>query len=306
MQTAHANDSTSTGDLLTVSLELACHNWKVALQGGAREQPAVHTTKEEGAAKRLTETVAQIETAKRKWKLAEPVRVVVLYEAGQDGFWIYRALERLGYEVVVADPASIPVERQARRAKTDRLDALRLLSCLRGWLRGERDRLHPVKVPTLEDEALRHLVRERGQLQKELCQHRNRITMLLRTVGCWVKLKADFTQQLEQGQIKCHDGTPLPEPLLERLRHECERLALAQAQFKRLEALLPKQLPQPAAEGVTALQRLRGIGPVSSWRLMLELFWRNFNNARQLGSCVGLVPQPYTVTQATSIDRPTL
>jgi transposase len=300
MQAAHAVDSTPTviGSLLKVAVELALRHWKVALQDDAHERPAIHTTKEEGAAERLAELVAIIEATKRKWQLAEPVRVVVLYEAGQDGFWIYRALERLGYEVVVTDPASIPVERQARRAKTDRLDALRLLSCLRGWLRGELDRLHAVRVPTPDDEWLRHLARERGQLQKEICQHRDRITKLLRTVGCWVQLKADFARQLEQGQIKCHDGSPLPAQLRERIHGECERLALAQAQFKRLETTLPKQLPQPVADGVNALQRLRGIGPVCSWRLMLELFWRNFNNARQVGSCVGLVPQPYDSGQS--------
>src|ERR1700732_2894991 len=28
-------------------------------------------------------------------------------------------------------------------------------------------------------------------------------------------------------------------------------------------------------------------------RLALELFWREFSNRRQVGACVGLVPQPY-------------
>lgn len=298
MQTAHAIDSTPVGDVLTVALELASRHWKVALQDGKREQPAIHTTKEEGAAERLAETVSLVETTKEKWQLGEPVRVVVLYEAGQDGFWICRALERAGYEVVVTDPASIPVERQARRAKTDRLDALRLLSCLRGWLRGERDRLRAVRVPTAEAEGLRRLARERGRLQKEIGQHRDRITKLLRTVGCWVKVKAGFARQLEQGQIRCQDGMPLPGPLQEEIRRECERLALAQAQFRQLEAALPKQLPAPVAQEVSKLQRLRGIGPVSSWRLMLELFWRDFQNARQVGSCVGLVPQPYDSGQS--------
>jgi transposase len=105
-----------------------------------------------------------------------------MYEAGPDGFWICRALQKVGYEMLVVDPASIPVERHARRAKTDRLDALRLLSCLRGRLRGERDRMHPVQVPTPGAAALRHLARGRGQLLKEVGQHRDGIRKLLRTV----------------------------------------------------------------------------------------------------------------------------
>jgi transposase len=298
MQTAHEFDSTPDGDVLTVALELASRHWKVALQGGMRERPAIHTTKEEGAAERLAEVVALIEASKDKWQLAEPARVVVLYEAGQDGFWISRALHGAGYEAVVVDPASIPVERQARRAKTDRLDAIRLLCCLRGWLRGERDRLHAVRVPTPEAEELRHLARDRGELQKEIGQHRDRICKLLRTVGCWVKLGPDFANHLERGQVACWDGAPLPSQLQERLRRECARLAVAQAQFKQLEKTLPKQLPQPVAQGVASLQRLRGIGPVSAHRLMLELFWRDFDNPRQIGSCVGLVPQPYDSGQS--------
>jgi transposase len=98
--------------------------------------------------------------------------VVVVYEAGQDGFWIERALSARGFDALVVDPASIPVERKSRRAKTDRLDAMRLVVALRGWLRGERDRMKVVRVPSVQAEGQRHLVRERGTLQKEIGQHR--------------------------------------------------------------------------------------------------------------------------------------
>ncbi|BCG04947.1 hypothetical protein PPGU19_095150 (plasmid) [Paraburkholderia sp. PGU19] len=71
------------------------------------------------------------------------------------------------------------------RAKTDRLDAIRLVINLRAWLRGERDRMHVVHVPSAQDEASRHLMRERGQLQKEVLQHLDRMRKLLATLGCW-------------------------------------------------------------------------------------------------------------------------
>ena len=58
----------------------------------------------------------------------------VSYEAGQDAFWICRALQGHGIECYVVDPASIPVERHKRRAKTDRLDAIKLVINLRAWL----------------------------------------------------------------------------------------------------------------------------------------------------------------------------
>jgi transposase len=298
MQTAHEKDSTLGGSVLTVALELASKSWKLAVQDEQRERPAIHTASEEGAAARLARTIALIDAAKRKWQLVEPVRVVVMYEAGQDGFWICRALRKVGYEALVVDPASIPVERHARRAKTDRLDAVRLLSCLRGWLRGERDRMHPVRIPTSAAEALRHLARERGQLQKEVCQHRDRIRKLLRTVGCWVNVDATFAARLEQGAIRCHDDAPLPCWLHDRLQHECERLALVTRQFKKLESSLPQQLPDEVGQDMQRLQQLRGIGGVGAFRLMLELFWRTFSNRRQVGACVGLVPQPYDSGQS--------
>jgi transposase len=54
----------------------------------------------------------------------ETRRIVVCYEAGYDGFWLARALASLGIECRVLDPASIQVNRRARRVKTDRIDAL--------------------------------------------------------------------------------------------------------------------------------------------------------------------------------------
>lgn len=298
MQPAHTQDITLDDQTLTVSFELASKNWKVALQDGGHRSPSVHTTEQEGAADRLAEAITLIETIRQEWRLAPSSRVVIVYEAGQDGFWICRALQKRGYEVVIVDPASIPVERQARRAKTDRLDAIRLLCCLRGWLRGERDRLHAVRVPEAEAEEIRHLVRDRGQLQKEVGQHRDRIRKLLRTVGCWVQVGPAFATQLERGEVVCHDGAALPQCLRQRLVRECERLALVAKQLKELEATLTEQLPETTAQSVAALRRLRGIGQVGAHRLVLELFWRRFNNARQVGSCVGLVPQPYDSGQS--------
>ena len=249
--------------------------------------------RDEAAAARLAHVVMVIEEGKKKWQLPASTRTVVIYEAGQDGFWISRALIKLGYEVTVVDPASIPVERHARRAKTDRLDAIMLVNCLRAWLRGERERMRVIRVPDPDAEAQRHLARERGELQKEVGQHRDRIRKLLRTVGCWDEVGSDFAQRLEQGEIRCFDGAPLPRELAQRLERECERLALAGRQFAALEKTMLAQLPAQVQAPIVALTRLQGVGGVGAKRLVLELFWRQFDNRRQVGSCVGLAPQPY-------------
>jgi transposase len=293
MQPTRTNDFTPVDEVLAVALELSSKSWKIALHDGKREKPAIHTVSGAPAAQRLDEAVQKIEEIKAKWGLAADVRTVVLYEAGQDGFWIQRELSRRGYETHICDPASIPVERQKRRAKTDRLDAIKLVLTLRGWLRGEYDRMHVIRVPTVEAEAQRQLVRDRGELQKETQQPRDRIRKLLRTVGCWDDVGGDLATRLGKGELRCHDDTPLPVQLLQRLERECGRLALAQQQLAALEKGMLEQLPPLVRQRVADLQRLKGVGEVGATRLVLELFWRNFENRRQVGACVGLVPQPY-------------
>lgn len=293
MQPTQKMDVTRDEVRLAVALELSSKSWKVGLHDGRRERASTYTVKQEAAKARLDAVIGLIEQTREKWALAKDARVEVVYEAGQDGFWIARALEEHGYAVRVVDPASIPVERHARRAKTDRLDVLRLLSSLMGWLRGERDRMRVIRMPEEADEAQRHWTRERGLLQKEIGQHRDRIRKLLRTVGCWVDLKSDVAAQLERGQFKDYQGRALCEQLHERLLRECERLALVEAQLKRVEQALAERLSPEAQQRVQSLSQLKGIALIGAWRLVLELFWRNFSNRRQVGACVGLVPQPY-------------
>ncbi len=293
MESARIENFTLNEAVMAVSLELSCKCWKVALHDGRHDQPAIHNVRDDMAAARVLQVIALIQECKKKWQLPSATRTVVIYEAGQDGFWISRALVKQGYEVTVVDPASIPVERHARRAKTDRLDAIRLVSCLRAWLRGERERMRVIRVPEPEAEAQRHLARDRGELQKEAGQHRDRIRKLLRTVGCWDEVGADFAQRLERGEIRGPDGAPLPRELWQRIERECERLALAQRQFADLEKSLLAQLPPQVQAPIVALTRLQGVGGVGAKRLVLELFWRQFNNRREVGSCVGLAPQPY-------------
>lgn len=293
MEPTRTNEFTPNPDFLGVALELASGKWKLALQDGKHMNPTIKTVDHEEPAERLKEVLTEVDRFKSKWALPSDMPTVFLYEAGQDGFWIARRLIELGFEAYVCDPASLLVKRHARRAKTDRLDALALVSALRAWKAGEQDRMRTVRIPSVEDEAKRQLARERGELQKEVMQHRDRIRKLLRTVGSWDCVGDDIAQRLAEGGVRCHDGKALPRELQERLLHECERLALALGQFKNLEAEWIKTLPPETQERVHQLERLRGVGPVGATRLVLELFWRKFQNRKQVGAAVGLVPQPY-------------
>ena len=63
-------------------------------------------------------------------KLGVEAAVVSCFEAGRDGFWLHRLLLEHGVINHVVEPTSILVNRRARRAKTDRLDAQGLLRIL--------------------------------------------------------------------------------------------------------------------------------------------------------------------------------
>lgn len=278
---------------LDASLELAGKVWKVALTDGARPNAAV--LKADAACRwdRFQQLLAGLREFKRRWGLPAGCRVNLIYEAGQDGFWIARALQTEGIEVFVVDAASIPVARHARRVKTDRLDALKLLEVLRRWLRGERSEVRMVHIPTEAAEARRLLARERGLLQKEVQQHMDRIRKRLLLYGCSAELDEDFVERLAAGKVRQADGRALPEELWNWLLRECERLELARKQQRSLEKTLLEQLPEAVQRTIASLAQLKAVGWVGAMRLVLELFWRDFANRRQVGACVGLVPQPY-------------
>jgi transposase len=83
--------------------------------------------------------------------------LVVIQEAGLDGFWIHRVLEQEGIESHVVDSASIMTSRRRRQAKTDRIDGEALVRALLAYHRGEPRVCAIVRVPTpeVEDRRLR-------------------------------------------------------------------------------------------------------------------------------------------------------
>src|SRR6202521_959184 len=113
------------------------------------------------------------------------VDVLSCYEAGYDGFWLHRLLEAHGIRNYVIDPASLQVDRRARRIKTDRIDTERLLRSLMAYLRGEPKVWSVVRVPSVAEEDARRLHRERDRLVSERVQHVNRIKGLCALHGIY-------------------------------------------------------------------------------------------------------------------------
>jgi transposase len=114
--------------VLYVAVELGQKDWKVAMTSGFAAKPWLRTM----AAGDLAAVERTIGAARRRFGVSATARVISCYEAGRDGFWIHRALQRLGIANRVVDSASIDVNRRARRMKTDRLDALTLVMKLVG------------------------------------------------------------------------------------------------------------------------------------------------------------------------------
>ena len=102
-------------------------------------------------------------------------RIAVAFEAGRDGFWLARWLLARGIEAYVIHPTSIPVKRDHRRAKTDRLDTALLIRAFVGWLRGEADHCSMAAVPTLEEEDRKRPNREPQTLSGEKTRIINRV-----------------------------------------------------------------------------------------------------------------------------------
>lgn len=127
-------------------------------------------------------------------------RIVSIQEAGLDGFWIHRILERESIESYVVDPASIATSRRRRRAKTDRIDGEALVRALLAYSRGEPRVCAMLRVPTPEEEDRRRLVRERKALTNERVRHVNRIKGLLFSQGVsgYEPLRADRRKCLDR------------------------------------------------------------------------------------------------------------
>jgi len=230
-------------------------------------------------------------------QLGKPVRILSCYEAGLDGHWLHRWLMDNGVVNHEVDASSIEVNRRARRAKTDRIDLAQLMRAFLAYLRGEPGVCSMVRVPTPEDEDRKRRTRERERLVNERTAHSNRIKGLLHGQGIRdaMPLKPNFLSELDK--VRSGDGNALRPHLKEEIRREHERLLLVHKQIKVLEAANIAAHRAPAKGSVEAkvvqLAQLKAIGPQFAQVLTNEVFYRDFKNRRQVGSCVGLTDTPY-------------
>ena len=119
-----------------VSMELSRSKWLItSLSPGGGEKMSKQTVSG-GDLVGLFERFGLLQE-KARARTGQDYRIIVIHEAGLDGFWIHRALEQAGIESHVVDPASITVSQRARRAKTDKIDGEALVRALLAYKRGE-------------------------------------------------------------------------------------------------------------------------------------------------------------------------
>lgn len=292
MSATHGTDSTTaTSPVLYVAFELSWTSWKLAFTVGAGQKPRLRSI----PARDTDALLLEIHKAKHRFGLSEATPVISCYEAGRDGFWLDRFLEHQGIENLVVDAASIEVNRRKRRAKSDNLDATKLVAMLIRWHLGEKKLWGVVHVPTAADEDRRQLHRELIELKAQRTEHTNRIKGLLAGLGLSVRIDAEFPRRLEG--LRQWDGTGVPDGLRQRILREFERWQLVGRQIHDLEAQRTQQIRDPeTAQGdqVRLLLSLKGIGENTAWLLVREFFgWRKIRNRRELASLAGLAPTPY-------------
>jgi transposase len=292
MTAIHSQNSTvPTAPVLYLALELGWKTWKLAFTIGRGQKPRMRTL----AARNGDLLLFEIKAAKKRFGLPEDTPVVSCYEAGRDGFWIDRFLRAQGIQNIVVDSASIEVNRRKRRAKSDRLDAEKLVDMLMRWHNGERKVWAVVHTPSAEDEDRRQLHRELIALKGERTAHVNAIKGHLAGLGLQASVDDEFPKRLEK--LRQWDDSGVLAGLRERLLREFERWQMVGRQIRELEKQRTHQIRKeqtPEVEQVRRLLNLKGIGANGAWLLVGEFFsWRQFRNRRELGSLAGLTPTPY-------------
>ena len=292
MSATHATDpTTTTAPVLYLALELSWTSWKLAFTVGAGQKPRLRSI----AARDTGTLMTEIHKAKLRFGLPEGTPVISCYEAGRDGFWLHRYLRHQGVENLVVDAASIEVNRRKRRAKSDGLDAAKLVGMLIRWHLGERKLWGVVRVPDVADEDRRQLHRELIELKAQRTEHTNRIKGLLAGFGLAARIDGEFPRRLDG--LRQWDGTELPDELRGRILREYQRWELVGRQTHELEAERTRQIRDPETvqgERVRQLLQLKGIGENAAWLLVREFFgWRGIRNRRELASLAGLAPTPY-------------
>lgn len=223
-------------------------------------------------------------------------RIAVAFEAGRDGFWLARWLRARGIEAFVIHPTSIPVKRDHRRAKTDRLDTALLMRAFLGWLRGEADHCSMAAIPTLEEEDRKRPNREHQNLSGEKTRIINRVKGALIRLGIR-NFNANLRNAAERlKEVRTPEGAVLPPNTLAELERDLARLRFIADQARAIEKMRLSQLqatPQDRPHAmVLLLAKIIGVGIETADMLVHEVLSRGLRDRRALARYAGITGSP--------------
>jgi transposase len=289
-QSYAAFDEAST---MACVVELSSSSWLAAgTVPGVKRQPR----------KKLSANPHELLTQLGRWRAeAEKAghsikRIVVGFEAGRDGAWLARWLQDRGIEAYVIHAASIPVPREHKRPKTDRLDTEMLMRALLGWLRGEARHCRMAQIPTLEQEDAKRPSRE----HKNLVSEQTSLVNQLKSELVWLGITNFNIKLVKAGQklagLRIPSGEPIPSNALAELYRGLERLAVIRKQIKAIEQAREQRLKAKPAQGtnplVLMLAQILGLGLETADLLVHEVLTRNLRDQRAVGRYGGLTGSP--------------
>lgn len=215
-----------------------------------------------------------------------PERLRVVYEAGPTGYDLQRKLAAMGVACDVAAPSLIP-RAPGDRVKTDKRDARRLARLYRAA------ELVMVRVPSVQEEAVRDLCRARGDMVEDLTRARNRLgKFLLRHGEVW--LGGDNWAQKHRRWLA---GRQFSEAALNSVfASYMAVLDEREADLERVEAeLATYYTAAPFAGAVTRLCCYRGIDRLGALTIASEVCdFRRFSKAEHFAGFTGLIPSEYS------------
>ena len=292
---------------LYVAIEVSQKSWVIGVKNPVSKGIGLHSL--EPANVEGLRALIEKQRAKAERALGSEVRIVCCYEAGYEGFWLARWLEQeMSIETVVLDPASLLVNRKAKQRKTDRIDAKKMVRALLAHDRGDAAVLSRVRVPSVEEEDRKRLLRERRRLVKERTSLTNSIKGLLKLHGIFDLEPRAKGFEAQFADVVTAYGTPLPARARQEVERIKERLSLVEQQIAKVEAErnkvvrsgaelsmadAPDGSDAHAAAKIASLTRLKGIGENDATVLVHEIFYRGFRNRRELASWVGMTPTPW-------------
>jgi transposase len=295
MEQMQVADTGCIGAVVLVAIELSKANWLVAVHDPATGKVSRRRV-DGGDADALIALLdrCRCDAAAR---VAGAVGIECVFEAGYDGFWLQRRLAQAGIACRVMDPASLKVDRRARRVKTDRVDAESLLRALQAWRRGDQHACSFVRVPSVEEEDARRPHRELARLTKERVGHVNRIKSLLALHGVrdYRPLRHDRREAL--AELRTGYGEALPAHCRLEVERELSRLELVLQHITEVETAMaePDAGPSEQSDDMAAvLEKLVCVGRETAVVLTREVLCRDFRDRRSIAAFAGLTPSPYS------------